>query len=187
MDKALGGNETEQTLADIILGEVSGQAWLVRGEQHIDDLLGNMVRPDVSIEVVACESKSAVDALWRRWNDGETTEMWFIHPAILSRVRGVPSQSAIVFAAWSAAIDAEALKVIALTVQAAAERADAVIALVRHVTPDGGRTADDLGSLRCTLIEGRLMEAGIPASRLVRDTKSAATPAHAEWVELLLR
>lgn len=187
MDKALGGNETEPALADIVLGEVSGQAWLVRGEQHIDDLLGNMVPPDVSIEVVACESKSAVDALWRRWNDGETTEMWLIHPAILNRVRGAPSQTAIVFATWSVAIDADALKVIALTVQAAADRADAVIALVRHVTADGGRTADDLGSLRCTLIEGQLMEAGIPASRLARDTKPAATPAHAEWVELLLR
>ena len=28
------------TMADVILAEYSTHAWLVRGEQHIDDLLG---------------------------------------------------------------------------------------------------------------------------------------------------
>lgn len=178
---------TDETLADIILAECFGQAWLVRGEQHIDNLLGNMVGPDVSIEVVACESKVAVDTLWRQWNEGPTSEMWLIHPGVVNRVRGVPASSSIRFAAWSAALEAEALRVIEVVAKGAMERPGATIALVRHVVAGGGRAAEDLGGLRCTLVEGQLSEAGVAPERMLRETTPAANAADAERVDVLLR
>lgn len=177
----------ESVPSDVVLAELFGQAWLVRGEQHIDDLLRNMLHPDVSIEVVACESKSAIDALWYRWNDEPITEMWLIHPNILKRVLGNPAQSSIVFPAWSAALDDAASRVIDVAVKAAGERPDMRLALVRHVLPNGGSMAEDIGGLRCTLIEGRLVEAGVAAARLVRETVPAASAADSERIDLLLR
>lgn len=171
----------------MILAEVSGQAWLVRGEQHIDDLLNNTLAAHVSIEVIACESKSEVDALWAGWTDAPPSEMWLIHPNILRRVKGTPAGSSVVFPPWSAALDPAALQVVALTASAAAGRPDARVVLLRHVVPGADRTMDDLGGLRCTLLEGRLVEAGVEAARLVRETREAAAEADRERIDLLLR
>lgn len=173
---------------DITLAEVSGQAWLVRGEQHIDDLLNNTLDPDISIEVVACESKLDVDALWSRWSDAPTAEMWLIHPGILKRVKGgAPAGSVVVFPPWSAALDAAALHVVAATAAAANARPEAQVALVRHVLPGAARASEDLGGLRCMLLEGRLVEAGVAAGRLQRETTPAGSEAEAERIDLLLR
>ena len=51
-------------MADITLAEFNGRVWLVGGEVHIDDLLANTLPPDVSIEMVRCESQSEVHSLW---------------------------------------------------------------------------------------------------------------------------
>ena len=177
-------------MADIVLAECSGQAWLVRGEQHIDDLLGNTLKADVTIEVVPCESKLAVDALWHRWNEASTAHMWMIHPAILGRVRGRPAGSTVVFAPWSAQIDAAAQRVIDGVARAAEERPDTLVALVR--SEPGGGTAEaamgaDLANLRLALLESRLTAAGVAATRLVREVRAAEAPDDAEHIVLLLR
>ena len=56
-------------MADIVLAECRGQAWLVSGEQYIDHLLANTLPPHVSIELVPCEfeigSRRAVGAALR--------------------------------------------------------------------------------------------------------------------------
>ena len=51
-------------MADITLAELNGRVWLVGGEPYIDDLLANTLAPEISIELVPCESKSEVHALW---------------------------------------------------------------------------------------------------------------------------
>ena len=44
-------------MADIVLAEFGGQAWLVGGEEYIDDLLANTLPQHVTIELVACDFK----------------------------------------------------------------------------------------------------------------------------------
>ena len=53
-------------MADITLAEFHGRVWLVGGEPYIDDLLANTLAADVSIEIIPCEQKSQVNALWEQ-------------------------------------------------------------------------------------------------------------------------
>ena len=168
-------------MADVVLAECSGQAWLVRGEQHIDDLLGNTMEADVSIEVVPCESKLAVDALWRQWNDGDPSMMWLIHPAIVNRVRGQPGEIAVVFAEWSASLDDAAQRALqrAAAAAAAAKPGEALV-LVRHVAAEAPPMALDMANLRCGLLEVRLSALGV--ARIERETRAAERPGEAERI-----
>ena len=98
-------------MADIILAECGGQAWLVGGEQYIDDLLANTLSPDISIELVTCQSNQDVNHLWAQ-NSGpqsETGVPWVIHPAIFARVRRASAQDrSVFFGQWSARLDEDA-------------------------------------------------------------------------------
>ncbi len=51
-------------MADITLAEFNGRVWLVGGETHLHDLLGNTLPKDVSIELIQCEHPSAIRQLW---------------------------------------------------------------------------------------------------------------------------
>jgi hypothetical protein len=171
-------------MADIVLAECSGQAWLVRGEQHIDELLANLLEPHVTIEVVTCESKSAVNALAHEYGAAPGTELWLIHPAIVNRARGETAVSAD-FSEWSALLSERALTDLSKITARALQRADMNIVLTCYIAADAATTAIDLTNLRVRILEGRLAMLGISASRMLRQTEIDA--AKTDRIELILR
>ena len=89
-------------MADILLAECEANVWLVGGEAHLDDLLANTLAPDVSIELVTCDSVPDVRALWARHGGDAAAGMpWLVHPAIVARVkaalRGTVPDQAVLF------------------------------------------------------------------------------------------
>lgn len=179
--------------ADIVLGECNGQAWLVRGEQHIDDLLGNTLAAHVSIEIIACESKSAIDALWRGYGgDADDTDMmWVIHPAIVNRtrgkIRGVSGEITIIFAEWSAALDEAAMAGVRAAADVALHREGAVLSIVSHVAEGGPPMAAEIANLRSGLLEAQLASLGVQPGAMKRDTQSAEQGGHVNRIALVIR
>jgi hypothetical protein len=178
--------------ADVILAEFGGQGWLVRGEEHIDDLLNNTLPPDVTIAVIACESKSMVDSLWQYHGGGDNlSDMWLIHPGIVNRARGQAQAAAgevtIGFAAWSAAIDEAAQRGLhtAATLLTGSPPGASIV-IIRHVAEAAPAMATDMANLRSGLIEAQFATMGIDASRLSRETRPGAAE-DADRILLLLR
>ena len=159
-------------MADIVLAEHQGQSWLVSGEGHIDDLLANTLAPNLTIEFVACESKSAVTQLWKQYC-GEPTLVvapWIIHPAIAARVRRKSTGNRVLFTPWSALLDDDAKSVIATAAARAAESCGAGVVLTRYLEADDPQAITDLANLRSSLIEAQLVTLGVPPERIVRAT-----------------
>ena len=76
-------------MADILLAEFEGRVWLVSGEAHLDDLLANTLSPDVSVELVPCESVAAVRDQWAQHGGDPSAGMpWLVHPNVVARVMG---------------------------------------------------------------------------------------------------
>ena len=164
-------------MADIVLAECRGQAWLVSGEQYIDHLLANTLPPDISIELVACESKSEVDALWAQHcgPPAPYSAPWLIHPGVINRVRRKDAHHGVFFAQWSAMLDDDAKTVIRSAAAWAMENPERGVALVRYYKPDAPPVIIDLANLRATLIEGELVTLGVDAGRMSRETRDIAT------------
>ena len=164
-------------MADIVLAECQGQAWLVSGEQYIDHLLANTLPPHVSIELVACESKTEVDALWVQHcgMPKESTAPWLIHPGVTNRVRRGKADHCVYFAQWSAMVDDDAKTVIRSAAGWAAQNPDRQVMLVRYVGPDSPAAMTDLANLRANLIEAELVALSVEASRIGRETRDVAT------------
>ncbi len=164
-------------MADIVLAECRGQAWLVSGEQYIDNLLANTLPPEVSIELVACELKSEVDALWvQHCGPPEPyTAPWLIHPGVANRVRRKEGKHAVFFAQWSAMLDDDARAVIRSAAGWAHDNPERNVSLVRYVRPGSPAAMLDLANLRASLIEAELVALQIAASRLVRETQDTAS------------
>jgi hypothetical protein len=164
-------------MADIVLAEHRGQAWLVSGEQYIDDLLANTLPNNISIEFVACESHSDVNVLWVQ-NCGQPTTSgapWMIHPAIANRIRRKSAGHSVFFGQWSALLDDDARSVIRASAVWAEECGDAAVELTRYVEPDAPQVIADLANLRISLIEAELTGLGVAPSRLVRTSRDART------------
>ena len=175
-------------MADIVLADCGGNGWLVRGEQYIDDLLANTLQPHVSIEVVTCESKSAVVELWTGYGGGDDpSDIWMIHPAIMRRARGQSGQLSVIFAEWSAAIDDRAT----WSIQAAAEQMQQNearrLCVVRFVVENAPAGAGDMANLRAALLEGRLAVLGVEPSRIIRETQPAEAAEQADRIDLVIR
>jgi hypothetical protein len=167
---------------DIILAELGGTAWLVRGERYIDDLLFNSLPRDISIEIIACESKSAVDGLWLQeegWPD-EGRLPWMIHPGIVRRIRGAQSGHSIFFGQWSALLDSDAQAVIRAASVSAEESAGVEVFLISYRHADEAKAMTDLTSLRYTLIEAELTGLGVAHARIVRESRDAANDPRSE-------
>ena len=177
--------------ADVVIAECGGSAWLIHGEQHIDNLLANTLTKDITIQVITCESKSAVDALWFAWNEADVSEQWLIHPAIVRRARGqaegAAGQVAIQFTAWSAALDGAAAQAVAAMAARLADRPAAMLVLVRHVAADAPAVALDIANLRSALLEARLAELGIAAGRTRRETVEVAGAGQGDVIILACR
>lgn len=157
-------------MADITLAEFNGRVWLVSGETHLDDLLANTLAQDVSIELVACEHKSDVHALWAQHCGKQDLvgEPWMIHPAIVARIRRSAPEYAVFFAQWSAMLDPAALAVIASAAAWAVENPEAPVLVTEYLDPDGPQSIADLARLRAGLIEDKLAEGGVRRTRIER-------------------
>jgi hypothetical protein len=148
----------------------------------------------ITIEVVSCESKSAVVDLWRMeagsGADANANEIWLIHPAIADRARGSLRDGnqdlTVGFAEWSASLDGAAADAIAAAARAA-ERPEMMLAVIRHVAADGPAMLAELGNLRSSLIEARLATLGLEAGRMVRNAVPAEAEAQADQISLVLR
>ena len=165
-------------MADITLAEFNGNAWLVGGEQHIDDLLANTLPNDVTIEVVPCDSKSDVNALWVQncgmLPEGIGGDPWIIHPAIVNRIRRSSPDHAVFFGQWSALLDEDALAVIHAAARTAREHATAPLFVAEYLDPAGPRSIADLQSLRANLVEEQLATEGVDRGRLQRIVRAVA-------------
>ncbi len=165
-------------MADITLAEFNGNAWLVGGEQHIDDLLANTLPEDVTIELVPCDSKSAVNALWVQncgmLPEGVGGDPWIIHPAIVNRIRRSSPDYAVFFGQWSAMLDEDALAVIHAAAGNAREHQDAQLFVAEYLDPEGPPAIADLQRLRAHLIEEQLVSKGVERARLQRIVRAVA-------------
>lgn len=161
-------------MADITLAEFHGRVWLVGGEPYLDDLLANTLASDVSIELVPCENKSDVHALWVQ-HCGQPVSLgdpWLIHPAIVERIRRRSSDYSIFFAEWSALLDKDALTTIASVAAWANDNPEAPVDLVEFLDPQGPKAIADLSRLRAQLIEDKLVEGGVVRGRIGRATNA---------------
>lgn len=157
-------------MADITLAEYNGRAWLVGGEEHIDDLLANTLAPDITIERVSCDSKSEVNALWVQ-NCGKpdhASDPWMIHPAIVDRTRRRSPDHAVFFAQWSALLDHDALAVVRAAAAIALQNPQQPVKVAEYIDANGKRSIADLSRLRAGLVEDALVTAGVDASRIER-------------------
>ncbi len=163
-------------MANIILAEHHGQAWLVGGVEYIDDMLANTLPDDVSIEIVTCERESEIYELWER-HSGEPEEgtmPWAIHPGIVKRIRRQSSGHNVFFGHWSAMLDNDAMAVIQAAANWALQFGEAHVHLVSYVAPDANRATRDLANLRCGVIEVELEKLGVAEARCVRMLRDAA-------------
>lgn len=159
-------------MADITLAEFNGRVFLVGGEAYLNDLLANTLAPEVSIELVQCERQSEVHDLWVR-NCGQPEPgiggmPWTIHPNIVARIRRSSPDYAVYFTQWSAMLDTDALAVIDAAALWAGSNPEAPVLIAEYVDADGPAAIAALAGVRTQLIEDRLAERGIPATRLTR-------------------
>ncbi len=174
-------------MAEIVLAEFSGRAWLVLGEQHIDHLLANTLPDNVSIKIVTCESKSAVDALFLAEGGDDPTMMWLIHPAIVNRERGQGGDLDVCFPPWSAQLDDAASGILQAAAACAARYEQAPVKLVQQLPADGMAMLADLANLRTGLIEARLSTLGVAPGRIVRLTETTGDEARANVIKVLIQ
>lgn len=181
-------------MADIILAECGGQAWLVGGEQYLDDLLANTLPPDISIELVTCESNRDLNELWVQ-NGGpraKTGLPWTIHPAIFARVRraSAPDRS-VFFGQWSARLDEDAQMTIRSTAGWAQQQEAYEVALVRYVGAEAEAGLAELADLRAGLVASQLLKFGIPAERITRETRDVSTvpgmPEESQRIDIVVK
>jgi len=164
-------------MADITLAEYNGSVWLVGGEAYLDDLLINALPDGISIELVPCERKGDVHAMWHRLS-GEPDyagDPWMIHPAIVQRIRGTPPATAIVFKPWIVMPDEDGMRVIARAAAEAAADPDSAMVLAAYVDPDATAAAAELANLRLRMIEDALERENVPRARITREQRDAAT------------
>jgi hypothetical protein len=163
----------EYVMADITLAEFHGRVWLVGGEPYIDDLLANTLAADISIELLPCEHKSEVHALWVQLCGQPETggDPWLINPAIVARIRRKSSNYSIFFAEWSAALDKDAHTVIASVAAWATDNAGTPLDLVEFLDPAGPKVIADLSRLRAQLVEDALVKAGVNPGLIGRATR----------------
>lgn len=183
-------------MADIILAECGGQAWLVGGEQYIDDLLANQLSPDITIELVTCQSNDEVNLLWQQNNgpnpDGGGGTPWIIHPAIYARVRRASVQDrSVFFGQWSARLDDDAQMTVRSAAGWAEQQKSYEIVLVRYVGADAEEGLAELADLRAGLVASQLAKMGVPLECITRETRDVSTvpgmPAESQRIDIIVK
>ncbi len=176
-------------MADIVLAQVGMRTWMVGGEPFLDQLLGNMLPDDVTIEFITCQSESEVNALWYAnvEDADESGPPWLIHPAIVARTQRMIAQAvaaaggvfAVPFAAWSAARDGSADETIAMAVEMAQADASLGVVVTSYVAADAPAFASDLAKIRMGMVEAELTSRGVDKTR-VSMASAVADGDHAE-------
>ena len=181
-------------MADIILAECNGQAWLVGGEQYIDDLLANTLSKDVSREVVTCQSNQDVNELWAQNNRQASGAgvPWMIHPAIFARVRRASAvDRSVFFGQWSAKLDDDALMTIRSAAGWAAQQEGYEVVLVRYVAVGAETGLAALADLRAGLVASQLEKQGIPKERIGREWRDVTSvpgmPEESQRIDIVLK
>jgi hypothetical protein len=151
-------------MADIVLAEHQGRAWLVSGEQYIDDLLANRLPSDISIDIVSCASHADVTALLSPEDTGKS--FWAIHPGIVKRLRRGLEGYTVLFSQWSALLDDDAGSVIRGAADLAALHPEAAVMLTSYAGADAPPMARALSELRKNLLEAVLIEHGVARARI---------------------
>jgi len=170
-------------MADITLAEYNGQAWLVGGEAHLQDLLANTLPAEISTELVQCERLEDVRSLWAQLCGPQplNTMPWQIHPAVVARVRRTSPDFAVYFAQWSAMLDNDALGVINAAALQANQNPGAPVIVAEYLDPEGPQAIADLSRLRAQLIEDKLAGSGVDRGRITREKrKVSAVPGMAQ-------
>ncbi len=163
-------------MADITLAECNGNIWLVGGEQHVHDLLRDILPPDISVELISCDDRDQVRRLWVQ-NCGEPSspsDPMMIHPAIAERVRRATPGRTVYFTQWSAMIDADALAVLRAAATWMIATPTLHAQLVDYVDGESLPGLAELSALRLALIEARLVEFGVDRTRLSRQSRKPA-------------
>jgi hypothetical protein len=176
-------------MADIILAEFNGSVWLVGGEDHVDDLLGNTLPNHLTIEFVACESKPEVHALWEELSGTAQAsgDPWVIHPGIVARIRRAGAPDAVQFAPWSAALEPVALILLDATARYAGGDPLATVLLAAYPDPAGPPMLADIARLRVQLIEQKLVEFGLARDRISHTIGDPADPEAGDRIDIVVR
>lgn len=166
-------------MADITLAEFNGRVWLVGGDNYIDDFLFNSLPPEITVEIVPCDSR---EQMLQMWTDmcGEPDGMsdpWLINPAIVDRVRRKLSGHSVFFAEWSAAIESDGHVVIAAAAASWRDNMHATLDLVDYLEPNAPKSIANLSKLRRELIEEALIDKGVPATQIGHVTREPGTDA----------
>jgi hypothetical protein len=180
-------------MADITLAELNGAVWLIDGERFIDDLLANTLPDDISIEMVACESQEAVQALWEQHCGAPEPGSlpWAINPALINRIRNRSPDFAVFFAQWSALLDDDAMTVVNAAASWAHDNPEMPVQLAEFIDPAGPASIADLARLRATLIEEALIKSGIDHARIGRVRRDVAEipgmPQESQRIDIIVR
>lgn len=164
-------------MADVVLAEFNGRAWLVSGEQHIHDLLANTLPATVSVELVACESDSDIKTLWAQHagQEPDAPSPCFIHPAIVNRIRRASADHGVFFPQWSAMMDDDARTVIRSAAGWAAQNEGCDVAIVRFVGAKPAAGIAELADLRASLVAAELEKHGVAPERIQRETRDVTS------------
>ena len=179
-------------MADITLAEFGGNTWLVGGEALIDDFLANTLSKDVTIELIPCETKSQVHALWEQHCGPPQYggDPWLIHPNIVNRVRRNSAGYAVYFAQWSAQLDDQAMSVIRAAASAV-HGGSSKLVLTEYVDVAAPAFAADLAKVRMGMIEQMLLSERVAPKQLMRAQRdmaeAAAVGQDAQRVDLVIR
>jgi hypothetical protein len=172
---------------NVTLAECHGDVWLVGGEDNLDDLLLNTLPPTVSLAIVPCASLADVRALWAQRSEAaeEGAEPWSIHPGIVRRIRGL-AECWISFTEWSARLDANALAAVRRAADGLTAAPGARVTLRQFSTADAPAELADLQRLRARLVVGALGQAGVAASRVGYETRTAVTAVDHDRLDLVI-
>lgn len=179
-------------MADIVLAQIGSRTWLVDGEAYLDDLLGNMLPDDVTIEFITCESESEVQAIWSAnvADPGESGPAWMIHPAIVERTKrmvGLGGAWTVPFGPWSAARDAGDGVIDSVADALQGDEAARVV-LTSYVPEDAPTFAGDLANIRVGMVEADLVARGVDKVRIERSRGAAIgdNAAKADLIDIVL-
>jgi len=70
---------------DVIIAYFNDSWWLVRGVPHLDSMLKDEAPPELTIEIVSCDSWAGVVRLWEEPEEGKLP--WAINPRVITRLK----------------------------------------------------------------------------------------------------
>lgn len=171
----------------IVLAEFAGNVWLVRGDEHFDDLLANVLPETVALEFTTCGSLNEVRAMWQEHGDTENEgdEPWLLNPAIVRRIKSRYEAQSVTFTPWSAMLDESALETVGATATRLQANPTSRLSLRQFSPVEGQPGLADLQRLRGQLLAGALARAGADAGSIDHETQTSDTPGDTDRIEFV--